>query len=334
MGNRNSFERLPEKKLSQSLSFESLPGKNDKDDAHSTSEQELFPLDSRPRTLASVHSKPLCLTLIILTTLAVIIVSMTFTAVLVTAVVMKNVFVSKAEFFHVINESHNHCTDKIDSMEVFYNNSLTDMEAKITDLNFLLSEILASQAKNKKQLDAVHADSAKQILALQKQVNRSEIHTSNLAGTLANKTKSMQVEFSSLEFSVHQNLTDISRTQSELQQVMFSLEANISLLSHQIGIVNDGIQQARNQLSAVQSDTSLSSKLNQLQQHIESISAQMHHPVNLYKQCKEDTTSCSIDPNHSHDYWRDCATAYLPLNKEVCYQLYAISYTGVIVFYL
>ena len=60
-----------------------------------------------------------------------------------------------------------------------------------TTIHFLQCRILASQADIKQQLHTVHTDSDKQILALQEQVNCSEIHTTDLAETLANKTKSI-----------------------------------------------------------------------------------------------------------------------------------------------
>ena len=64
---------------------------------------------------------------------------------------------------------------------------------------------------------------------------------------------------------------------------------------------------------------STSDQLSKLQGRVDGLNKEIHHPVSIYKHCKEDTEHCSIDPKKSRDYWRDCATLSLPLSEEVCH---------------
>ena len=305
MGNSVRFERLQEEKTSQGLSFESLPDKKDEVDVYSIKKQ--------PK-VSEFWKLLLSLTLLILTIFLVIILAL---AVVVTVVSANTTFISRAEFYQAMNESHAYCMEKVDSIEGFYNDSFEAYDAEIAHLQNQLSGILISQADTKTQLSTVQAELAKQIHAHQERLDHVEVHTD----ALANKTDSLHTELASLESDVHHDLSNITNVLGELQNLVLLLETNISQHSRQLGVMHDGIQQARNQLSTVQSDTSLSDQLHQLQQHVDRLSTEMHRPVNLYKRCTEDTTSCSIDPRHSRDYWRDCATVYLPLNKEVRYLL-------------
>ena len=86
------------------------------------------------------------------------------------------------------------------------------------------------------------------------------------------------------------------------------------------------ISDARNQWKSSQSiqesrAKSTSDQLSKLQRYIDHLNEEIHQPVNLYKRCKTDTKNCSINPQKSRDYWRDCATLSLPLNEEV-YTIY------------
>ena len=93
-----------------------------------------------------------------------------------------------------------------------------------------------------------------------------------------------------------------------------SLHHNISHLSSQVDAIRDSVQQTS---STSQGYASLSNRLNQLENQLNTLSSQIHNPVNLYKNCREDTASCSIDPDRHTDYWRDCLTKPLPLHQEV-----------------
>ena len=100
----------------------------------------------------------------------------------------------------------------------------------------------------------------------------------------------------------------------------------IKQLQNKISDTEKGLDGLRSMQDSTAKSTSI--QHSKLQKQVDGLSEEIHHPVNLFKDCKEDTKSCSIDPQKSHDYWRDCATLYLPLNKEVRTsrnQLYIIS---------
>ena len=115
---------------------------------------------------------------------------------------------------------------------------------------------------------------------------------------------------------IQNNVSSINSTQEHIiLEKISSLQHNISYLSSQLDAIRDHIRQIS---STTQGDASLSNRLSQLENQFNTLSSQIHNPVNLYKNCKEDTATCSIDPDHSHtDYWRDCPTKSLPLHKEV-----------------
>ena len=81
---------------------------------------------------------------------------------------------------------------------------------------------------------------------------------------------------------------------------------------------HDHIQQLQTKISDVEKQSN--SRLRKLQGGVDSLKEEMHRPVSIYKDCREDTKSCSIDPKKSRDFWRDCATLDLPLNKEASAQ--------------
>ena len=115
---------------------------------------------------------------------------------------------------------------------------------------------------------------------------------------------------------IQNDVSTINNTQDHnILETISSLQHNISQLGSQLDAIHGSIRQA---LSTTQGDASLSNRLSQLENQLNTLSNQIHNPVNLYKNCREDTANCSIDPDHSHtDYWRDCPTEYLPLHKEV-----------------
>ena len=116
---------------------------------------------------------------------------------------------------------------------------------------------------------------------------------------------------------VQNNVSGINNTKDHIMlEKMSTLEHNISQLASQLNAIRDST--IRQGSSATEGDAALSDRLNQVENQLLTLTNQIHNPVNLYKNCKEDTTSCTIDPDDSHtDYWRDCPTEYLSLHEEV-----------------
>ena len=346
------FERLKEEQPSGSLSFEPLPAMKEKDSMHFIRTQEVASaqLKSHAPAVMSRRSKTFCLTLTILLASLLVLCCMTSAAIgsAATAIFMMNNFVSREELHQLANQSHTHCADKFDTLEGWYNDSLKLVYNEISSLQRQLDEVHTLQADIERQIKDIKTNMAKQIHIFQEQignlsaeddmmnseisnaqrnvsqlwghVNQLQDHASNFSvahEALANKTNTVHTELSSLASSMQNGLANVSERQSELSTQILSLEHNVSQLADQVGVLQGSVQQATKQLSTVQSDTSLSDRLGQLESRVNGLNTEMHRPVNLYKHCQEDNRSCSIDPSRSRDYWRDCATVYLPLHKEV-----------------
>ena len=116
-----------------------------------------------------------------------------------------------------------------------------------------------------------------------------------------------------LQLSVNESLRDIT------QQVKDGDENNRNLIQQLTSIINNN-ERRLNSSQIVQESVAKSSsdQLSKLQKQVDGLNSEIHQPVNLYENCKEETAKCTIDPVQSKDYWRDCATLHLPLNKEVC----------------
>ena len=117
-----------------------------------------------------------------------------------------------------------------------------------------------------------------------------------------------------LRLSLNQSLTVIIQQSKERDE-----QNHVLIQQLQNKISNNEKRLNSSQSTQLSMANSHSDQLSKLQKHVDGLEAEIHRPVNLYKDCKEDTVQCSIDPSQSRDYWRDCATLYLPLDKEVCY---------------
>ena len=117
---------------------------------------------------------------------------------------------------------------------------------------------------------------------------------------------------------IQNDVSSINNTQDHdtILEKISSLQHNISQLGSQVDAIRGSVQKAS---STTQGDASLSNRLNKLEDQLKTLMNEIHNPVKLYQNCWEDTASCNINPDHSRtDYWRDCPTEYLPLQKEVC----------------
>lgn len=122
---------------------------------------------------------------------------------------------------------------------------------------------------------------------------------------------SLQQNFS----QVSNQLSDRKQYLVELELLLLSLQQNLSQFSDQFTAVHNNVQQLP---SRAPEYTSLSERMGQLESGFGKLRNEMCNSLNLYKNCKEDTESCSIDPDKKHtNYWGDCPTRYLPLHEEV-----------------
>ena len=139
--------------------------------------------------------------------------------------------------------------------------------------------------------------------------------------------KIIQIDVSNQD--VQNNVSDINNTKDlVILEKIASLEHNIFQLTSELDAIRDST--IRQSTSATQGDAALSDRLSRLEKQLTTLSNQMHNPVNLYKNCKEDTVFCTIDPDSHTDYWRDCRTKYLPLHEEV--HIHAYGYSAYLAF--
>ena len=110
---------------------------------------------------------------------------------------------------------------------------------------------------------------------------------------------------------LQENISQFSDHQSSEAKDVASFSARLSEVENKLN------KFAQKTSSKTQDDATLSRRLGEVESKVENA---IQKPLNLYKNCEEDTSSCSISPDHSHtNYWRDCPTRYLPIHKQVCY---------------
>ena len=219
----------------------------------------------------------------------------------------------------VINER----MKSMQSTDAILSDHIDAIQRNLSDLSKLAHSLQTNidTIPRKDSLLELDGDSARSnVTTLTKKIDRLQELAANLSSAqldLESGVNQFHTNLTSLVARVQNSVSSVRDSQEHLLEKVISLQLNISQLGSQLNAIR---QQA---LSSTQGDTSaISNRLDQLENQINSLSGQIHSPVNLYKNCKEDITSCSIDPDHSHtDYWRDCPTEYLPLHKQVHYIL-------------
>ena len=125
--------------------------------------------------------------------------------------------------------------------------------------------------------------------------------------------KEQIVDILSAQTEMEKDIKDVKNgTAQQHNNILGLLRYNNSVMAHKIGAMEDNAHQASKQDNKLLSD-----RLSQLSGQLEHLNTEVHQPVNLYKHCKEDTKHCTIAPEQSRQYWRDCATMYLPLKVDV-----------------
>ena len=206
------------------------------------------------------------------------------------------------------------------STDVILSDRIDAIQRNLSDLRELACSVQTNidTVPRKDSLLELDGDSAhRNVTTLTKKIDRLQGLAANLSSAqldLESGMNQFRTNLTSLVARVQSSVSSVRDSQEHISEKVMSLQLNISRLGSQLNAIR---QQAA---STTQGDTSaLSNRLDQLENQLNALSSQIHSPVSLYKNCKEDTASCSIDPDRSHtDYWRDCPTDYLPLHKQVC----------------
>ena len=91
-------------------------------------------------------------------------------------------------------------------------------------------------------------------------------------------------------------------------------EMNITLQTQLEQMINE-----YHQTRLLQVTSNITSDLSSLQSSVDTLTTRVNSPVNLYKDCTQETRSCDIEPSSESDvrYWRYCPTDFLPINITV-----------------
>ena len=206
------------------------------------------------------------------------------------------------------------------SINVTLSSEIDAIQRNLSDLSEVV-HTLQKQVDSLPRKDSLNHD--RNVTELTEKVSRLEGFAANLSSAqqeLESDVNLFHTNLSNLVVHLQSDISNISDTQDRFSVKITSLQHNISQLGSQLNAISSSIQQGLP--TTAQGDSSLSNRLSQLEHQLTAVSNQMHTPVNLYENCREETVSCSIDPDGSHtDYWRDCPTKYLPLHKQVYYIL-------------
>lgn len=207
--------------------------------------------------------------------------------------------------------SAQHSQDQVNAIE----KELEIVKRKLRELGHIpqnhIDGVHRNDSLSKQDLNSAH----EKINEFTKKSELLEMYVANLSSAQQGLENLFHANMSTLVAQIQNNVSSVRDTQDNILEKILSTQHNISLLDNQLSTIRRNMQQAS---STTQDGATLSSRLGQLENKLNILSTQVHNPVNLYENCREDTESCSIDPDHSHtDYWRDCPTKYLPLHKEV-----------------
>ena len=196
-----------------------------------------------------------------------------------------------------------------------FQRSLSNLTEQVYMLQKTVGGLTRKDSMFELDLKSVHGN----VTELTRKVGQLEVHATNVSISQQDQERRLNLfhsNMSELVSHIQDDVSSISDAQDHFSEKISSLQHNVSLLGSQLNVIRNGMQNAS---STSQDTTSLSNRLGQLENRHNTLSNQIHHPVNLYENCIEETANCSIDPDHSHaDYWRDCRTHSLPLHKEVC----------------
>ena len=190
--------------------------------------------------------------------------------------------------------------------------NLTDISEQIGMLQKSIENFTSIENLFDSDLSNVH----EHLSELTKKVSHLEAYAGNLSTTDHFHESLTHRNISESVAHVKSNVTTIAGVQANILDQITSLQQNISQLGIHFSTLQNSIQQ---QLSSAQNVAPISDRLDQVESSVNRLNTDIHSPLNLYERCKQETASCTIDPDQRQrsDYWRECPTDYLPLDKEV-----------------
>ena len=250
------------------------------------------------------------------------------------------------EVYRYINESLSH---QQNSKECDCNNSLThQLQDQVNALLKQMQSMQSSVLDYSSQIGTIQnnlTDTTNKVIVLQNAVkslsdkgNLFESDISNIHERISELSKKLAIveayagnlsaadhlqdidqalahgNMSDLVAHIKSSVTAMSGVQDHVLNQITSLQRNISHLRNELRTLSSDVEQ---QTARAQEFATYSSRLDQMETSVTSLSTKVHSPVSLFDGCWKDKVSCTINPIWRDDYWRDCATASLPVDVPV-----------------
>ena len=160
------------------------------------------------------------------------------------------------------------------------------------------------------------------IQSLMDQLQELQQNVSNLTTTQdvsGNNLDNLQSSFYQFSEETHNtstmlssNVTTVDRSlKNEIQKAKLDLSnqirGNVSEISRQLSALENGLTEQNNHISNIM-------------ERVDGLNDTVRSNVSLYRDCFDQTVSCSILPvTEVTYYWRLCSTSYVPFDFEVCF---------------
>ncbi len=186
----------------------------------------------------------------------------------------------------------------------------------------------------KMQLNETKEASEKEIAQLKRDLTRIQTEGFMLQNSVDTaKLNSLQSSVSSLNTTNEATMTQLNSLQSSVSSLntangetttqLNSLQSSVNSLNTANGATTtqlNSLQSSVNSLNTANGATT--TQLNSLQSSVSSLTTRVNSPVNLYQNCIQEITNCTIGPRTTADtYWTECYTAFGPISSKFSLQL-------------
>ena len=181
----------------------------------------------------------------------------------------------------------------------------------------------------KMQLNETKEASEKEIAQLKRDLTRIQTEGFMLQNSVDTaKLNSLQSSVSSLNTTNEATMTQLNSLQSSVSSLntangatttqLNSLQSSVNSLNTANGATTtqlNSLQSSVNSLNTANGATT--TQLNSLQSSVSSLTTRVNSPVNLYQNCIQEITNCTIGPRTTDTYWTECYTAFGPISRAV-----------------
>ena len=142
----------------------------------------------------------------------------------------------------------------------------------------------------------------------------------------------LSTQINQLIHTTNDNILAIERLFNQLNQLTHSTQNNFSIAIPNLSTVQTDVRDLRNRMSNIETQlttvqrniTNIHSVTNGMQMSINTINNQLSSPVNLYQNCRQDTSTCNLTT--FRDTRLFCSTSAMPINIQVSFTVILISF--------